>query len=65
MGGSPVVRRFRGGLVTGGMLVTAAADLLRIAAAALAVPIVLSVTARQRARAYRAPWASGAAEQCR
>jgi hypothetical protein len=53
------------GLLTGGMLVSATADLLRVVAAALAIPIVLAVTARQRARAYRAPWASDAAEQCR
>jgi hypothetical protein len=43
--------------VTAGALVSAAADLLRVVTAALAVPIVLAVTARQRARAYRAPWA--------
>jgi hypothetical protein len=44
------------GVVPGGVLGSAAGDLLRILAAALAVPIVLAVTARQRARAYRAPW---------
>ncbi|WP_170309228.1 hypothetical protein [Pseudonocardia hierapolitana] len=36
------------------MLGSAAGDLLRIVGAALAVLIVLAVTARQRARAYRA-----------
>jgi hypothetical protein len=45
------------GIVPGGVLVPAAGDLLRVVAAALVVPIVLAVTARQRARAYRAPWA--------
>jgi hypothetical protein len=44
------------GVVPGGVLGSAAGDLLRVLAAALAVPIVLAVTARQRARAYRAPW---------
>lgn len=47
------------GLFPGGALVSAAGDLLRVVAAALAVPIVLAVTARQRARAYRAPWGAG------
>jgi hypothetical protein len=45
------------GVWSGGVLVSAAGDLLRIVATVLAVPIVLEVTARQRARAYRAPWA--------
>ncbi|MHA6622809.1 hypothetical protein [Pseudonocardia sp. DLS-67] len=45
------------GIVPGGVVVPAAGDLLRVVAAALAVRIVLGVTARQRARAYRAPWA--------
>jgi hypothetical protein len=44
------------GIVPAGALVPAAGDLLRIVAAALAMSIVLAVTARQRARAYRAPW---------
>jgi len=44
------------GVVPGGVLGSAAGDLLRVLAAGLAVPIVLAVTARQRARAYRAPW---------
>jgi hypothetical protein len=45
------------GALSGVVLVSAAGDLLRIVATVLAVPIVLEVTARQRARAYRAPWA--------
>jgi hypothetical protein len=45
------------GAWSGGVLVSVVGDLLRIVAAVLAVPIVLAVTARQRARAYRAPWA--------
>jgi hypothetical protein len=38
------------------VFVSAAGDLPRIVAAVVAVPIVLAVTARQRVRAYRAPW---------
>jgi hypothetical protein len=44
------------GISPGGVHLSAAGDLLRIVAAVLAVSIVLAVTARQRARAYRAPW---------
>jgi hypothetical protein len=44
------------GIGPGGVLMSAAGDVLRIVAAVLAVSIVLAVTARQRARAYRAPW---------
>jgi hypothetical protein len=44
------------GIGPGGVLGSAAGDLLRVVAAALAVSIVLAVTTRQRARAYRAPW---------
>jgi hypothetical protein len=43
------------------VLVSALAGLLRVIVAALAVPIVLSVTARQGARAYRGPWAVASA----
>jgi hypothetical protein len=45
------------GIAPAGVLVSAVGDLLRIVAAVLIVPIVLAVTARQRARAYQAPWA--------
>jgi serine/threonine protein kinase len=44
------------GVVPGGVLGSAAGDLLRVLAAGRAVPIVLAVTARQRARAYCASW---------
>jgi hypothetical protein len=45
------------GTIGAGMLVYAVASLLWLVAAALVVPIVLALTARQRARAARAPLA--------
>jgi Domain of unknown function (DUF4328) len=44
------------GVVRAGMLMCAVASLLCLLAAALVVPIVLALTARQRARAARSHW---------